>query len=1604
MLTSNSRANQKETIGDGSITSLIACLSVRDTSLKKKAVLALASLANMKVKKQQNVNIKRIAKAGGIEPLVALLSEWDADIKREICPLLAKLSHNKVNKQRVVEAGGIELLVALLSDSESGIRLSAVKLLTEILSPTANKKRLDKAGGVEILVASLSDPDTGVKREVALALRYLAFDSAMRKRIGEAGGIESLVALLTDSDADLKERVVSVLASLVQDAANQERIVKANAIEPLVGLLSAKNLYVKQNAAEVLSWLTWNTACKERFGEIGIIEAITALLTDTDRELRKKTLRILVNLAVNTTNQNRMVQAGAIRSLMTLLADWETDVNTYATKLFVALIDGSVGNVIPRQKKESLLPVLRKRLLESSELDVDDRRALERLIEFLETDTGLDRTMDVMEGVNTDVDIEKSRELSVLLNRSVYAIHSWEQPLDGVDAKRVGDYVTFSERFTPDSYTHMDKQIDYMSTFVVHSSCVGDLALKAMGSFSQSFLVIDDLERFNKEELLQALSRLRCIDTLYLSLSEELIDFINPLFPILPRNMHIVIQADVDIAQRFLSILPPGFTVSLCSSGLDELIGDLPPDTVYADFLSPIVKASDQKGVLSRLPVKTKMLCQTQDDSLDALEGKKVVLLESYEDDQKNRLAKEKKRAIISAATPLASYPSLMPRGVKCFLYNDLSIEHVDALFQVLKSRPLLVSSLVSTSCIQKLLDKGMKIKFGSQMGISEKYLNPLPYHLVKGCSLETVESPYLPPNTISFKRLDDVIAKLVGRAKDPKKRYRKNIDTCGVRMHLVKPFQGYDTTKPTVFILAGRKERAMLPPLSKKYNLILVITPVEFALLFQDTQEEQATLSYLQALIIDSIHRPYKSEQDDISTITSRRLAVLLTAEKLGLEHFIMLDDNIDQVNVESESSFFDVYQSMLKHSQMYQQSFVSVASYSQKHKRYDQTSLGSKCHLWNATVLKQYSDLFSLNRRSWISLMPQNEHYWGQVLYAQLVLRELAGTNLATSIYPCKEMVLIRSQQSRNSTQLRGVRAKPLPFTQEYQSFLQEIDPILYQIIERVICIFNYQVNEQIKMNQSRIDRLLTLDLEKQQAAANDVPLQMLALPNVDKTIHQNVRDCLSSLISKRPAIEAQPDGFKPYDHQWRALEYAVKTIDDTRKLDMILYEMATGSGKTFIQTVLCLAILASTEGTVVYLSPRIELAEQSYQSMIGFIDRFPALSQSFSISKSKILKMFSGSDAALTKDAILANECLHPRYLMIACKDSFYRLLDEVGFREHLRFIVFDESHLTFRPGKFYELSDMINHTNFITFSATPFCKSMTNRFCFGRREAIQKHLLAPLHIDRVPNMLLRNKQGPRLEQVKIMVASHRLPGGKLLIESKGIIFVKSQPEAEALVGYLNRELPGIACYQISSDNKKHKEELELYREKSVAIAVAVDMLIVGFDNSKVTWCVNLKTQISRHKRIQAHGRFLRRDNENPHKIGTIIMLKSIKKGRSIFPEGFSIPETYVRAKLTLAPESTKCAASRVYQKKSKAGDLVNDTAKRLRCEKTPRDKRALSSESSKRKKTQTLGARKRSNRASIFHTKPPLRSGSTVAHDLREKDRAVVSIASLLAKLD
>ena len=156
-----------------------------------------------------------------IEDHIEAVTHFNANRKQAAAEALWFLAHNNAaNKVAIAEAGGIPPLVALVTNGAAdGQKSAAATLQTITADNAANCVAIVEAGGIPPLVALVTNGAAHGQKWAAAALQNLAADNADNKvAIVEAGGIGPLVALVASGTADTADWAARVLRNF--DAAD----------------------------------------------------------------------------------------------------------------------------------------------------------------------------------------------------------------------------------------------------------------------------------------------------------------------------------------------------------------------------------------------------------------------------------------------------------------------------------------------------------------------------------------------------------------------------------------------------------------------------------------------------------------------------------------------------------------------------------------------------------------------------------------------------------------------------------------------------------------------------------------------------------------------------------------------------------------------------------------------------------------------------------------------------------------------------------------------------------------------------------------------------------------------------------------------------------------------------------------------------------------------------------------------------------------------------------------------------------------------------------------------------------------------------------------
>lgn len=327
---------------------LVEVLHGKSTSAQLKAAQALASLSS------RNVNHRQvIVKSGAIEPLVGLMGNGSRSDKNtppeRAAAVLSDLARLVETKTDLARAGGILPLVTMLSSGCEDARKNAACALFHLSMNADNKTAIASSGGIQRLVSVLAAGNVEAVRHAAGTLWQLASSSDNKNAIAAANGIPPLVAVLLLSDeksseeadehlsaptprrsgavmlnenmvALAKETAAAVLSELARSQSSfRVEIAKAGGIAPLIELMNSEAQGAQKQATCAIWGLTMESKYRVKVGSApGAVGRLVELLRMDEGETQGYAAATLVNLANDERGKKEIVAVGGAGPLITI--------------------------------------------------------------------------------------------------------------------------------------------------------------------------------------------------------------------------------------------------------------------------------------------------------------------------------------------------------------------------------------------------------------------------------------------------------------------------------------------------------------------------------------------------------------------------------------------------------------------------------------------------------------------------------------------------------------------------------------------------------------------------------------------------------------------------------------------------------------------------------------------------------------------------------------------------------------------------------------------------------------------------------------------------------------------------------------------------------------------------------------------------------------------------------------------------------------------------------------------------------------------------------------------------------------------------------------
>ncbi|KAI6700965.1 hypothetical protein NL676_015289 [Syzygium grande] len=235
--------------------------------------------------------------------LVQDLSSSQPDARRDAILKLRALSKvNPDNRILIANAGGITPLVQLLSFPDSKIQEHAVTALLNLSLNDTNKRVIAREGAVPAIIDVLQNGTDEARENSAAALFSISMLDENKVLVGSANGIPPLVELLKNGTVRGKKDAATALFNLSLHQANKSRAIKAGVIPPLLDWLEDKNLGMIDEALSILLLLASHPRGRSEMGQLSFIKTLVEIIKNGTPKNKECATSVLLVMGLHNSS------------------------------------------------------------------------------------------------------------------------------------------------------------------------------------------------------------------------------------------------------------------------------------------------------------------------------------------------------------------------------------------------------------------------------------------------------------------------------------------------------------------------------------------------------------------------------------------------------------------------------------------------------------------------------------------------------------------------------------------------------------------------------------------------------------------------------------------------------------------------------------------------------------------------------------------------------------------------------------------------------------------------------------------------------------------------------------------------------------------------------------------------------------------------------------------------------------------------------------------------------------------------------------------------------------------------------------------------------
>ncbi|KAG2458058.1 ARMC3 protein, partial [Polypterus senegalus] len=289
-----------------------------DVVIHEFASLCLSFLSSEPAVKVQILN------EDGLEPLIALLSSPDPDVKKNSLETIYNLVQDFYSRAVICELNGIAPLLELLNSDYPVIQQLTLKTLATITSDVETRMALRELEGLDYLIEILGTNDlSDLHVDALLVISNCLEDEDTMQLIQQTGALDKLMQFArTATLVDVQRKSVNAILRAAQNSKNKKILHDHGVEKILVGLLGPDNAEIRETACLAITVMCENESSKVSFGKCDVIKPLVQLLQNDCGEVKEAAALALSSLTTaNMNNSIAVYKARGTEPLVQLLAN-----------------------------------------------------------------------------------------------------------------------------------------------------------------------------------------------------------------------------------------------------------------------------------------------------------------------------------------------------------------------------------------------------------------------------------------------------------------------------------------------------------------------------------------------------------------------------------------------------------------------------------------------------------------------------------------------------------------------------------------------------------------------------------------------------------------------------------------------------------------------------------------------------------------------------------------------------------------------------------------------------------------------------------------------------------------------------------------------------------------------------------------------------------------------------------------------------------------------------------------------------------------------------------------------------------------------------------